>query len=252
MLTGLIFDGKAADSPSWDPCRSISVPALTERGPLVTIARPRAPPLCIRRVEIFIMSDAALSPLTHWLWAAGTTFGVIFLAELGDKSQLVCMTLAARHRRWPVLIGAVAAFIILNSLAVVFGVGLSQWIPERVLAAVVAILFAVFGVLALRAEAVDEDAPARNWSHNGIVAATFSMIFLAEMGDKTQLAVAGLAVTLPPLAVWVGATAALALTSALGVWVGCRLLQVMPLHRLHQLSGLFFLVLAGLALTRVF
>jgi putative Ca2+/H+ antiporter (TMEM165/GDT1 family) len=198
------------------------------------------------------VSDLAVSELSRWLWAAITTFGVIFLAELGDKSQLVCMTLAARHRRWPVLIGAVAAFVVLNSLAVVFGVGLAQWIPERALAGVVAILFAVFGVLALRAEEADEDAPERSWSHNGIVMATFSMIFLAEMGDKTQLAVAGLAVTLPPVAVWIGATLALALTSALGVWVGCRLLQVMPLHRLHQLSGVVFLILAGIALTRVF
>jgi putative Ca2+/H+ antiporter (TMEM165/GDT1 family) len=198
------------------------------------------------------VSDLAVSELSRWLWAAITTFGVIFLAELGDKSQLVCMTLAARHRRWPVLIGAMAAFVVLNSLAVVFGVGLAQWIPEPVLAGVVAVLFAVFGVLALRAEEADEDAPPRSWSHNGIVVATFSMIFLAEMGDKTQLAVAGLAVTLPPVAVWTGATLALVLTSALGVWVGCRLLQVMPLHRLHQLSGVLFLVLAGLALTRVF
>ncbi len=198
------------------------------------------------------MTDVVVSPLNDWIWAAMTTFGVIFLAELGDKSQLVCMTLAARHRRWPVLIGAVAAFVVLNSLAVIFGVGLAKWIPERLLAAAVAILFAVFGVIALRAEEADEDAPDQNWSHKGIVLATFSMIFLAEMGDKTQLAIAGLGATLPPLAVWTGATAALALTSALGVWVGCRLLQVMPLHRLHQLSGLIFLVLAGLALTRVF
>lgn len=198
------------------------------------------------------MTDVVASSLHQWIWAAMTTFGVIFLAELGDKSQLVCMTLAARHRRWPVLIGAVAAFVVLNSLAVIFGVGLAQWIPERLLAAAVAILFAVFGVIALRAEEADEDAPDQNWSHKGIVLATFMMIFLAEMGDKTQLAIAGLGATLPPVAVWTGATAALSLTSALGVWVGCRLLQVMPLHRLHQLSGVIFLVLAGLALTRVF
>ncbi len=198
------------------------------------------------------MTDLTVSPLAQWLWAVITTFGVIFLAELGDKSQIVCMTLAARHRHWPVLIGAVAAFVILNSLAVVFGVGLAHWIPERVLAGVVAILFAVFGVIALRAREEDEDAPQRSWSHHGIVLTTFSMIFLAEMGDKTQLAVAGLAATMPPVAVWAGATLALALTSALGIWVGRRLLQVMPLHRLHQLSGLIFLALAGLALTRVF
>jgi putative Ca2+/H+ antiporter (TMEM165/GDT1 family) len=162
------------------------------------------------------------------------------------------MTLAARHRRWPVLIGAVGAFLVLNALAVIFGVALAQWIPERLLAAIVAILFAVFGIIALRSEESAEDAPERAWSHHGVILATFSLIFLAEMGDKTQLAVAGLAVTLPPLAVWTGATLALGLTSALGVWVGCRLLQVMPLHRLHQLSGLLFLALAALALTKVF
>lgn len=190
--------------------------------------------------------------MLQWLWAAVTTFGVIFLAELGDKSQLVCMTLAARHRRWPVLIGAVAAFVVLNSLAVIFGVGLAHWIPERLLAGLVALLFAVFGVIALTAREDGEDAPERAWSHHGIIAATFSMIFLAEMGDKTQLAVAGLAATLPALAVWTGATLALALTSALGVWVGSRLLAVIPLHRLHQASGVIFLILAALALVRVF
>lgn len=193
-----------------------------------------------------------LSGVGPAFWATVSTFAVIFLAELGDKSQLVCMTLAARHRRVPVLIGAVAAFVLLNGLAVVFGVGLAKWIPERILAIAVAILFAVFGVLALLAREADPDAAPADWSRGGIVAATFSMIVLAEMGDKTQIAVAGLAATLAPVAVWLGATLALAATSALGVWVGSRLLQVMPLHRLHQLSGVLFLALAALALTRVF
>lgn len=84
--------------------------------------------------------------------AAVTTFGLIFLAEIGDKSQLFCMILASRHHHWPVMAGATAAFAVLNTLAVVFGSGLAHWVPEHVLAAVVAILFAVFGVLSLRAE----------------------------------------------------------------------------------------------------
>lgn len=191
-----------------------------------------------------------LSGVGPAFWATISTFAVIFLAELGDKSQLVCMTLAARHRRVPVLVGAVAAFVLLNGLAVVFGVGLAKWIPERILAIAVAILFAVFGMLALLAREEDPDASPAAWSRGGIVAATFSMIVLAEMGDKTQIAVAGLAATLAPIAVWLGATLALVATSALGVWIGSRLLQVMPLHRLHQLSGVLFLALAGLALTR--
>ena len=78
------------------------------------------------------------------------------------------------------------------------------------------------------------------------------MLFLAEMGDKTQLAVAGLAATLSPFAVWVGATLALILTSALGIWLGVILLRRIPIHRLHQISGVFFLVLAALASVKVF
>jgi putative Ca2+/H+ antiporter (TMEM165/GDT1 family) len=83
-------------------------------------------------------------------------------------------------------------------------------------------------------------------------ATTFGLIFLAEIGDKTQLAVAGMAGTLPAIAVWIGATLALATTSALGIVVGRKLLRRIPLHRLHQISGVFFLVLAAFALTKVF
>jgi putative Ca2+/H+ antiporter (TMEM165/GDT1 family) len=183
-----------------------------------------------------------------------STFGLIFLAEFGDKSQLVCMTLAARYRHAPVLLGAVAAFLVLNSLAVVFGAGIAQWIPEKVLAGVVAVLFGVFGIKSLltREEDEDGDEGIAGKPGHGIFVTTFTMLFLAEMGDKTQIAVAGLAVTLDPLAVWVGASLALITTSALGVWAGVTLLKRIPIHRLHQASGVFFLLLAAFAAYRVF
>ncbi|MBK5970251.1 MULTISPECIES: TMEM165/GDT1 family protein [Thiorhodovibrio] len=195
-----------------------------------------------------IASASAFAGLT----AAATTFGLIFLAEIGDKSQLVCMALAARHSHRPVFLGAIAAFVVLNILAVVFGAGLAHWVPERVLAAVVAILFAVFGVLSLRAEEEDGTEEIKERSGHGIFATTFLMIFLAEMGDKTQLAIAGMAGTLPAISVWIGATLALGATSALGIVVGRKLLRRIPLHRLRQISGIFFLVLAAFALTKVF
>ena len=78
-----------------------------------------------------------------------STFAIIALAEIGDKSQLVCMTLATRHRHWPVLLGATAAFVILNVLAVLFGAGIAAWVPERLMAGIVAVMFAAFGVHAL-------------------------------------------------------------------------------------------------------
>lgn len=188
-----------------------------------------------------------------WFTTSGTAFVLIFLAELGDKTQLVCMTLAARYRGWPVFIGAALAFVFLNILAVVFGAALAQWLPERVLAAVVALLFAVFGIQSLRVSGHgEEEGEVAERSGHGILLTAFLMIFVAELGDKTQIAVAGMAGTNPAGPVWVGATVALVLSSALGVVAGQKLLQRMPMHILHRVAGIFFLVLAGLALTRVF
>ena len=133
------------------------------------------------------MTEITPSSLLAWLTAITTPFGLVFLAELGDKSQLVCMTLAARHRHWPVLAGATVAFLILNTLAVVFGAGLSHWVPDRILAAAVAILFAVYGILLLKSRDGNEDEEIRERSGHGIFVTTFLMIFLAEMGDKTQI-----------------------------------------------------------------
>jgi putative Ca2+/H+ antiporter (TMEM165/GDT1 family) len=191
-------------------------------------------------------------PLLAWLTVGGSAFGLIFLAEMGDKSQLVCMTLAARHRHGPVLAGAIVAFLLLNTLAVVFGAGLALWIPERLLATLVGILFAVFGVLSLRTPATqpDTDAEVAESPGHGIFFTTLLMLVLAEMGDKTQIAVAGMASTQPPLPVWVGASLALTATSAIGVVVGTRILRRVSMHRVHQVSGVLFLVLAALALGR--
>ncbi|MBK1643138.1 hypothetical protein CKO25_00405 [Thiocapsa imhoffii] len=193
-------------------------------------------------------------PSLDLLTAIVSTFGLIFLAEIGDKSQLVCIALAARHRHVPVMLGAAVAFAILNTLAVVFGAALAQWIPERLLAAAVAILFGVFGLKALmnRDEDDDPDCTTSSKTGHGIFVTTLLMLLLAEMGDKTQLAVAALTVTFPPLAVWLGATLALITTSALGVWLGVRFLRRIPMRQVHRVSGIFFLALALFAAVRVF
>ncbi len=92
-----------------------------------------------------------------WLTSAGTTFLLVGLAEFGDKSQLVCMTLAARHRGLPIVIGAIVAFAILNLLAVLFGAAVAAWLPEWLVTLAVAVLFAVFGVSALRYQEEDDN-----------------------------------------------------------------------------------------------
>ncbi len=179
--------------------------------------------------------------------AAVTSFALISVAEIGDKSQLVCMTLASRHRALPVLIGAISAFAFLNSLAVIFGVAIANWLPEYIVAAIVAALFAAFGIHSLRLEIEDENAEVKEQSGHSIFFTTFLLITVAEFGDKTQLAVVALSSTVAPLAVWFGSTVALASTSALGVLAGKTVLRKVPLGLLHKISGSIFLVLSLIA-----
>jgi Ca2+/H+ antiporter, TMEM165/GDT1 family len=197
------------------------------------------------------MPDLASWLSGQWLTAAGTTFLLVAFAEIGDKSQLVCMTLAARHRGLPVVIGAIAAFAILNLLAVLFGAAVAAWLPEWLVVVAVAVLFAGFGINALRYSDDDEDDEVEEKPGHGIVATTFLLIFLAEFGDKTQIAVAGMGSTSEPSAVWTGATAALAVTSILGVLAGRKLLNRLPLKWIHRISGILFLLLAVFAVTRL-
>lgn len=179
-----------------------------------------------------------------------SSFTLISLAEIGDKSQLVCMTLAARYRHWPVLLGATTAFLILNALAVLFGAGVAAWVPERLAAGIVAVLFGAFGIHAMRKQDDGSAEDVEKRPGHGIFFSTLLLILVAEFGDKTQIAVAGLAGTLAPLPVWLGASAALIMVSALGVWAGRTVLQRLPLVWLHRASGGVFLLFALLAAWR--
>jgi putative Ca2+/H+ antiporter (TMEM165/GDT1 family) len=200
-------------------------------------------------LQAFLHKLTAL--LTSGSWqetgiAAATSFILIVTAEIGDKSQLVCMTLASRHKARPVLLGASAAFALLNTLAVVFGAAIASWLPDYIVAATVAFLFGAFGIHALRAGG-DEDEEIREKSGHGIFFTTFLLITVAEFGDKTQLAVVALSSTSMPAAVWIGSTAALVTTSALGVLAGRTILQKFPLALLHRISGAIFLILSIVA-----
>ena len=169
-----------------------------------------------------------------------STFALILLAEIGDKSQLVCMMLASRHRALPVIVGSCAAFAILNIIAVTIGVTLAELIPSTVMAIIVVVLFSAFGLSALCSGDDAEDSPIEKSGHS-IIMTTFVMIFAAEFGDKTQLAIAGIATTSSPLFVYIGATLALLTTSVLGALGGQWLTQKISPQRLHKVSGILFL-----------
>lgn len=197
------------------------------------------------------MNDIFTASFGQWLSSAGATLLLITLAEIGDKSQLVCMTLAARHRSAPVIMGALSAFAILNLLAVLFGAAVAAWLPEWLVTLAVGLLFAIFGISNLRYQESNEDETVDEKSGHSVFGSTFLLIFLAEFGDKTQIAVAGMSSTSTASAVWAGATLALAGTSIIGVIAGRKLLQKLSLLWIHRISGSFFLLLAVLAFVQL-
>ncbi|WP_428035830.1 TMEM165/GDT1 family protein [Amphritea sp.] len=170
-------------------------------------------------------------------------FLLVFLAEFGDKSQLVCMTLATRYRALPVLLGAVVAFAVLNLLAVLVGAVAATWLPRSLVLTVVALLFLWFGIQSFRAEEEDED-DSVSISVKSVFVSALLMLFFAELGDKTQLAVMGLASTEPALPVWLGSTLALVSTSALGILAGRALMRYVSISWLHRASGVMFVMFA--------
>jgi len=184
--------------------------------------------------------------MTHSLVSAlASSFALVGLAEMGDKSQLVCIALSTRYRILPLIAGVVAAFALLNALAVFSGAMVAAAIPHVWLALAAALLFVVFGVQTLR-QSEEESVEISEKKTHHIFLQAFALIMVAEFGDKTQLSVAALSLVMPPFAVWLGSTLALLATSLLAVLLGRVLLQHFDLHLIRKISGVLF-ILFGVA-----
>lgn len=145
---------------------------------------------------------------------------LVFLAELGDKTQLLALGFGARHRLGPVLLGMALGYGASNLVSVVVGGLLGAALPDRALGIAGGLLFLVFAVQAVRgADDEDEDdaAPERN---GRVVASVAAAILVAELGDKTMLTAATLASRDNPALVWVGATVGIVASGALGAVIG--------------------------------
>lgn len=153
------------------------------------------------------------------------SFGLVFLAELGDKSMLLAIAFAARYRPWPVVGGvAIAAFTMLGA-ASLLGAALGAALPERAVAIAGGLLFIAFGVLTLRDD--DDEEEEVGLGRGSVLLAVSAAFLVAEFGDKTMIATLALAGTQPPLPTWLGAGLGMTLASgiaiALTTLVGARL-----------------------------
>ncbi|MFN0092034.1 MAG: TMEM165/GDT1 family protein [Acidimicrobiales bacterium] len=157
------------------------------------------------------------------------SFGVIFVAELGDKSQLMALAFAARYRALPVLVGITAATAVVHAISVLVGAVLGASLPTRTISVVAALAFFGFAVWTLRGDQLSaEESTKASRSVRSAVLAASGAFFLAELGDKTMLATITLATTEGALGTWAGSTIGMVAADALAILVGKQLGQRLP------------------------
>jgi len=140
---------------------------------------------------------------------------LIFLAEMGDKTQLGLFSLALKYNRRPVFLGALCAFALMTLLAVVFGVVLFKLIPQNIFNIVAALLFIALGLFFILGKNNEEEKQIKGTSP---FLTSFLLVSSAELGDKTQLLVAGMAIKYSaPFLVFSAAFSGLALASIAGL-----------------------------------
>jgi Ca2+/H+ antiporter, TMEM165/GDT1 family len=179
------------------------------------------------------------------------TFGVVFLAELPDKTALAGLMLGTRYRASYVFAGVAAAFAVHVALAIAAGSVLTL-LPQRLVQAVVGVLF-LAGALMLLLKKTDDDgdnvkAPADQsfWKVSG---AGFMLILVAEFGDLTQIMTANLAARYDdPVSVGIGAVLALWAVAAIGILGGRTLMKYVPLRLITKVAAGLMLALAGFSL----
>lgn len=154
---------------------------------------------------------------------------VIFVAELGDKSQLMALAFASRYRFFPVLLGITLATLVVHAGSVVLGSVVAVALPTNLISIVAGLAFFVFAAWTLRGDSLDEDEAARaRRSVGSVVMAVAVAFFLAELGDKTMLATITLATTEEPIGTWLGSTAGMVVADALAIAVGALLGAKLP------------------------
>jgi putative Ca2+/H+ antiporter (TMEM165/GDT1 family) len=176
------------------------------------------------------------------LTATLLSLGVVFLAELGDRSQLITMTYALRYRWWVVLTGVAIAAFMVHGVSVTIGHFLGTTLPARPMAFASAIAFLVFAVWAWREGAAADETVSTAGEPRFALLTVVSSFVLAEMSDKTTLATVTLASDHNWAGVWIGTTLGMVLADGLAIGAGILLNQRLPDQLLHVLASLLFLL----------
>jgi putative Ca2+/H+ antiporter (TMEM165/GDT1 family) len=171
------------------------------------------------------------------------SFAVIFVAELGDKTQLVAMMFALRYRWWVVLSAITTATIAVHLLSVAIGHYLGAALPTHLLGILAGVAFVFFGLWTLRGDSLSEDETTR--AERATAPAFFvvtSAFVLAELGDKTMLATVTLAADRDWVGVWMGSTLGMVAADGLAILVGVVAGKHLPERTIQVVAAALFLV----------
>ncbi|MGK6309517.1 TMEM165/GDT1 family protein [Variovorax sp. DT-64] len=171
--------------------------------------------------------------------------GVVALAEMGDKTQLLSLVLAARFRRpWPIVLGIFAATVVNHALAGAVGNWVTHTLGPELLRWILGGSFIAMALWMLIPDKLDEDELPKT-SRFGVFGTTLIAFFLAEMGDKTQIATVVLAARYADAYAWIvlGTTLGMMLANAPVVWLGERIVKRVPIKLVHGVSAALFLLL---------
>jgi putative Ca2+/H+ antiporter (TMEM165/GDT1 family) len=179
-----------------------------------------------------------------------TAFVVVFLAELGDKTQLVALTLASRYPALKVLAVLTATIAVLQTISVTIGAVLARAVPDEAIAVAAGLLFLVFAVWTWRS--ADEDIEIDEVSTTAGLLSVAGAFFLAELGDKTMLTTAGLAADRGAIPVWIGSFFAMVASTSMAVLAGHALTRRFRPSDLRRVGAVAFAVVGVLTLVEAF
>lgn len=175
-------------------------------------------------------------------------FGVVFVAEFGDKSQLLTLTLATKYRALPVLIAITAATMVLQALSVGVGGALGASLPTTFINSLAAAAFFGFAIWTLVDSDDDEVETSPTFTPRRVIVSVASMFFLAELGDKTMLSSMTLATDRNLFGTWLGATLGMVAADGLALLLGKYLGDRIPRRAIRYGSAAVFFVFATLML----
>lgn len=177
--------------------------------------------------------------------------GVVALAEIGDKTQLLAFILAARFKKpWPIIAGILLATLVNHGLAGALGAWITTVVSPEVMRWVLGLSFIGMAIWTMIPDKIEEE-ETQVAKHLGVFGATLITFFLAEMGDKTQIATVALAAHYAaPLTVVAGTTLGMLLADVPAVFIGNQFASRIPMKLVHSIAAGIFALMGLLTLLK--